>query len=191
MNKMIIANLVHRPVRSIISIVAVALEVTLILVIVGLSLGMLNDNKERNRGIGADLMVRPPGSTIFTGVSGAPISVKVGERIKNEVPHVAVVTPVFTQLSAGSVLETIFGIDLPTYEAMGTPFHYISGGPFQQPFDVIVDDVFARSKKGLKVGDHIEVLNHDFRVAGIVEHGKGGRKLVPITTLQSLTDQPG
>ena len=35
MNKMIIANLVHRPIRSIISIVAVAIEVTMILLIVG------------------------------------------------------------------------------------------------------------------------------------------------------------
>ena len=45
MNKMIFANLLHRPVRSLISIVAIAVEVTLILVIVGLSLGMLNDAK--------------------------------------------------------------------------------------------------------------------------------------------------
>jgi len=34
MNKMIIANLVHRPIRSLISIIAIAVEVTLILVIV-------------------------------------------------------------------------------------------------------------------------------------------------------------
>ena len=39
MNKMIVANLVHRPIRSLISIVAIALEVTLILLIVGLSVG--------------------------------------------------------------------------------------------------------------------------------------------------------
>ena len=43
MNKMILANLVHRPVRSLISIIAIAVEVTLIIIIVGLSLGMLND----------------------------------------------------------------------------------------------------------------------------------------------------
>ena len=35
MNKMIVANLAHRPMRSLISIVAIALEVTLILLIVG------------------------------------------------------------------------------------------------------------------------------------------------------------
>ncbi len=60
MNKMIVANLVHRPIRSLISILAVAIEVTLILLIVGLSLGMLNDAKGRQAGIGFDLMVQPP-----------------------------------------------------------------------------------------------------------------------------------
>jgi len=51
MNKMIVANLVHRPIRSLISIVAIALEVTLILLIVGLSVGMLNDARQRQAGI--------------------------------------------------------------------------------------------------------------------------------------------
>ena len=47
MNRMIFGNLAHRPIRSLISIVAVALEVTMILLIVGLSLGMLRDSRTR------------------------------------------------------------------------------------------------------------------------------------------------
>ena len=73
MNKMIVANLVHRPLRSIISIFAVAVEVTLILLIVGLALGILDDNKTRQVGIGADLTVRPPGSSNLAAFGGAPV----------------------------------------------------------------------------------------------------------------------
>jgi putative ABC transport system permease protein len=51
MNKMIIANLVHRPIRTAISIVAVAVEVTLILLIVGLSVGLLNDSREDRKSV--------------------------------------------------------------------------------------------------------------------------------------------
>src|SRR5437773_12049893 len=40
--------------------------------------------------------------------------------------------------------------------------------------------------KDLKVGDTYNVLNHDWRVVGIVEHGKGARLFVPLTTLQNL-----
>ena len=69
MNKMIVANLVHRPLRSLISIVAIALEVTLILLIVGLSLGMLNDSRARQAGIGADVIVMPPGSSFIVGLT--------------------------------------------------------------------------------------------------------------------------
>ena len=58
MNKLVIANLLHRPLRSLISITAVAIEVIMILSIVGIFMGMLNDQKQRTNGIGADLMMR-------------------------------------------------------------------------------------------------------------------------------------
>ena len=76
--------------------VAVAVEVTLILLIVGIMLGMLNDYKTRQAGIGADIMVQPPGSSLLMGVSGAPVSVKVADKLRG-LPHVIAVTPVVTQ----------------------------------------------------------------------------------------------
>jgi putative ABC transport system permease protein len=54
-----------------------------------------------------------------------------------------------------------------------------------------VDDVFARSGKGHKVGDTMTILNHEFKICGIVESGKGGRKLVPIDTLGELIGDEG
>ena len=72
MNRMIVGNLVHRPLRSLISVVAVALEVTLILLIVGLSLGMLQDTRTRTAGIGADVLVLPPGSSPWKSWSWRP-----------------------------------------------------------------------------------------------------------------------
>src|SRR5207244_12277471 len=77
MNRMIVANLVYRPIRSVISIIAIALEVTLILLIVGLSLGILNDARARAAGIGADVIVQPPGSSFMAGIFGAAVSLKV------------------------------------------------------------------------------------------------------------------
>ena len=93
MNKMIIANLVYRPIRSIISVIAVGVEVTLILLIVGLALGMLNDNKARQKGIGADIMVRPPNSSNISAFSVAPVSIKIADIVRKQ-PHVTVVAPV-------------------------------------------------------------------------------------------------
>jgi len=189
MNKMIFSNLVHRPFRTFISVVAVAVEVTLILLIVGLSIGMLTDTKNRQVGIGADIMVQPPGSSLIMGVSGAPVSIKVADKLR-KLEHVVAVAPVVTQLSTAGNLEVIDGIDLHTFEAMGGPFHYLSGGPFAGPNDMLIDDYVASAKK-LKVGDTVETLNHPFRISGIVEHGKGARKFLPIATLQDITGGQG
>jgi putative ABC transport system permease protein len=184
MNKMIVANLVYRPLRSLISIVAIGLEVTLILLIVGLSLGMLNDSRARQQGIGADVIVMPPGSSFIVGLTGAPMPIKVG-NILAKLSHVKVVAPVVTHVSTAGALEVIAGIDLKSYEELSGPFRYLAGGPFQGPDDVLVDDLFARSKH-VAVGDEIEVLNHNFRVCGIVAQGKGARKFLQIGVLQDL-----
>src|SRR5467141_503931 len=101
MNKMIVANLVHRPLRSIISIIAVAVEVTLILLIVGLALGMLDDNKQRQKGTGADIIVRPPGSSVLMGMSGSPMSEKYADLLRQQ-PHVVAVAPVAAQFNVGT-----------------------------------------------------------------------------------------
>ncbi|HEX8893278.1 MAG TPA: FtsX-like permease family protein [Terriglobales bacterium] len=189
MNKMIFANLVHRPFRTIISVVAVAVEVTLILLIVGLSIGMLNDAKNRQAGIGADIMVQPPNSSLLMGVNGAPVSIKLADRLR-KLDHVVAVSPVVAQLNTAGSVEVIDGIDLQSFEAVGGPMRYIAGGPFQGPDDILVDDYVAAAQK-LKVGDSIETLNHTFRIAGVVDHGRGARKFVPIATLQDIIGAQG
>ncbi len=181
---MIVGNLVHRPLRSLISVVAIALEVTMILLIVGLSLGMLQDSRARTAGIGADVLVLPPGSSFIAGLTGAPMPIKIGDVLA-KLPHVRVVAPVVTQISSVGSLEIIAGIDLHSYESLSGGFHYLEGGPFQGPNDVLVDDLFAKSKHAT-VGETIEILNNKFRISGIVERGKGARKFIPLSTLQDL-----
>src|SRR5215470_8378370 len=114
MNRMILANLMHRPFRALISIVAVAVEVTLILLIVGIMLGMLNDTSSRQVGIGADIMVQPPGASLFIGVSGAPVSEKVADKLR-QLPHVVAVAPVAAQLSTAGAVQVIDGVDLKSF----------------------------------------------------------------------------
>jgi len=190
MNKMVFSNLAHRPLRTAISVVAIAIEVTLILLIVGLSIGILNDAAERQKGIGADVMVSPPGSQMITGVSGSPAPIKIADVLRKQ-PHIAAVAPVAMQMNTTGNVEIIYGIDLNpnspnNFGNLNSPFKYISGGPFAGPDDMIVDDFFAR-QKNVKVGDTQRLLNHDFRVCGIVLNGKGARKFLPLATLQDLT----
>jgi putative ABC transport system permease protein len=48
-------------------------------------------------------------------------------------------------------------------------------------------DDWAAKAKNARVGGTFRLLDHDFHVAGIVEHGKGARLFVPIGTLQDLS----
>jgi putative ABC transport system permease protein len=188
-NKMVLANLVQRPMRSLISVSAVALEVILILLIVSFFYGQLNGSKASQMGVGADVMVQPPGSSALVGVTGAPVPVKVGDKLR-QLPHVVVAAPVIWELTTKPTLEIIYGIDLESYNSISPAFRFLSGGGFQGSYDVIVDDYFAGTQRA-KVGDPITILDHTFRICGIVEHGKGARKFVPLSTMQDLIGAPG
>src|SRR5215471_17571868 len=183
MNKMVVANLAHRPTRSLITMSAIALEVAMILLVVALFYGLLNGSKESQRDIGWDLTVNPPGAASLIGMNGAPISIKVGGVIQR-VPHVAVVSPVIWWFSQ-KPLEIIHGIDLESYQKLIPRFQFLAGGPFQAPNDVLVDDYYV-DMTHKKVGDTIQVLNHDFRICGIVPHGTGGRKYIQLSAMQDL-----
>ena len=189
MNRLVLGNLVHRPLRSLISAIAVAIEVTMILSIAAVMLGMLDGSKTRTTGIGMDMIVKSSNTTNFAAMSPAATPIKVAEILAG-LPHVAVAAPVNIQITVTKSLENIYGIDFASFNAL-KPFVFLEGGKFQGSDDVIVDDVFASADKGHKVGDTIEVLHHPFHICGIVEHGKGGRKFIPILTMGELTSNPG
>ena len=188
MNKLILGNLVYRPLRSVISALAVAIEVIMILSIVGIMYGMLNGNRDQEAGTGFDMIVRPAQGSAILATSSASASVKVADVLRT-LPHVAVAAPVSIKIDIGTSVQNLLGIDYTSYNAL-RPFVYLGGGPFQGPYDLLVDDIEASSKH-LQVGQVLKVLNHDFRVCGIVEHGKGGRRYIPLTTLDDLEGSPG
>jgi len=188
MNKLVMANILHRPVRSIISVLAVAIEVVMILSIVGVFMGMLNDQKQRTSGIGADLILWPSNASYMNGVGGAVLPVKDIEALRR-LPHVAVVSPVIQHLTTAGRIEILYGVDYTSFDAL-KPFKFLEGQRFQGPNDVIVDDVYASTDGGHHVGDKLNILGQEFRISGIVEHGKGGRRLIPLETMQQLVGAP-
>src|SRR5207245_744046 len=165
------------------------LDVALIRLIVGLSPVILNHARQRQAGLGADVVVMPPGTTVIAGVSGAPLSLKIADLLA-KLAHVVEVAPVVMQFSTAGTLEIIYGIDSQSFERLGGPFHYLEGGPFQGPNDVLVDDVFAKAQHK-RVGDTINLLNDNFRITGVVEHGRGARKFLQMSKLEDMMGARG
>lgn len=183
-NRVIVENVLHRPIRTAVSILAVAIEVGMVLLVIGMTTGLLNDSKRRVAGVGAEVLVQPPNSSFLLGFTTAPMPIKVGERVA-EIPDVLAVAPVLFQVNTSGGLNVVYGIDMVSYDRVTGGFVYYEGGRIRGPDDMLVDDWYARANH-LKVGKAVNLFNHNFRVAGIVEHGKGARIFIPIETAQDL-----
>lgn len=184
MGELIVRNLLHRPLRTFIGIMAVAVEVALVVLIVGLTSGLLTETAKRIQGIGADVMLQPPAASIFLGFSGSPMPIKIGAKLE-ELKYVQAVAPALLQFNSSGGVEVIYGIDRDSFRAVSGGFVFLHGHDMEGPDDLLVDDWEARAKN-IKVGDTYNLLNHNWHVAAIIEHGKGARLFVPIGTLQEL-----
>ena len=180
---MIVQNVLHRPLRTVITVLAVAIEVTLVIIVVGLTSGLLAESAKRSEGVGADIMVQPPSASVFMAFSGAPMPIAIGGKLE-QLEYVQAVAPVLLQFNSTG-LEIVYGIQQETFKAVTGGFVFHEGHDLADPNDIIVDDVYAKSKK-VKMGQTIHVLEHDFHVVGIVEHGKGARLFVFLSTLQDM-----
>jgi putative ABC transport system permease protein len=185
--KLVWENMKHRPLRTALSALLIAIPVTLVLTLAGLSKGMLEDSNRRNRGVGADIIIRPKGSS-FLSLGSAPINEKIVDVIRKQ-PHVAIATGMLLQ-TLGSALSSGAGIDLETFNRMSGGLDYLTGGPFGNSDDVIVDSFYAQQSK-IHAGDTIELLNRKWRVSGIVKPGKLNRVFFDLRRLQDLTSNTG
>ena len=184
--KLVLENLKHKPMRSLLSILLIGVPVTLILCLVGLSHGFLEDSQRRTRAIGADVIVRPPGSTLLT-LSGG-ISDKIVDWLGQQ-PHVKMAVGAVNQPVQGITLGAT-GINLKQFDQMSGGFTYLHGGPFQRPDDVIIDQFYA-DQQHAHVGDRITILNTPWRVCGIYEGGKLAHIVFPLGVLQQKTSNIG
>jgi putative ABC transport system permease protein len=183
--EMIWRNVLHRPVRTLLTVLAVGVEVMMVIMVVGLTTGLVTEYGKRVEGIGADIMVQPPSASVFMAFSGAPMPIRLGDRLQ-QVPHVKYVAPVLLQFNSSGGLDTIFGVDPVTFREVSNGFVFHSGHDLENADDILVDDWYAHAKR-VQAGQTLRILEHDFHVAGIVEHGKGARLFVLLQTLQDLS----
>jgi putative ABC transport system permease protein len=181
--RMFWGNIAARRLRASLSVLAIAIQVVLVLLIVGLTSGVISEWGKRVEGVGADILVQPPNSSIFFAFSSAVMQESLGDQIE-ALPGVDVVAPTVI-LTEPKSLIMIYGIDYKRFNALSRGFLYRAGRPFEGPDEALADDIIAQSKH-LHVGDHINLLNHAFTVSGIVAHGKGARFFIPLKTAQEI-----
>jgi putative ABC transport system permease protein len=182
--ELIARNLLHRPLRTLIGVLAVAVEVALVVLIVGLTTGLLTETAKRIEGIGADIMLQSPSAQVFLAFSGSPMPIKIADKLRT-LKYVQSVAPALLQFNSSGGVDVIYGVDRDSFREVSGGFVFLAGHDMEGPDDLLVDDWAAKAKQ-IKVGGTYKLLNHDWHVAAIIEHGKGARLFVPISTLQDL-----
>src|SRR5947208_6070660 len=176
-------NIAARPMRAFLSILAITIQVFLVLMIVGLTTGVVSEWGKRVEGVGADILVQPPNSSMFLAFSRAVLPESLAEKV-TKLPGVDEVAPTLTLMDQKNFV-LVYGIDFQRFNALSRGFLFRAGKPFEGPNDAIADDIVAQSKH-LKVGDKVMLLNHEFSICGIVAHGKGARYFIPLKTAQDI-----
>src|SRR6201997_1790006 len=137
-------SITARPLRSSLSVIAIAIQVILVLMIVGLTAGVVSEWGKRVEGVGADLLVQPPNSSIFFAFSSAVMPESLGDQIE-KLPDVDEVAPTLI-LSDPKTLMIIYGIDYKRFNALSRGFIFRSGRAFQAPDEVLADDIIAQTR---------------------------------------------
>jgi putative ABC transport system permease protein len=182
--QMLWGSIAARPLRSGLTVLAIALQVFLVLMVAGLTSGIVSEWGKRVEGVGADILVQPPNSSIFFALTSAVMPESLADKIA-ALPSVDEVAPTLI-LTEPKSLMMIYGIDYQRFNALSRGFLFRAGRPFESPDEALADDIMAQTRH-LKVGDQISQLNHTFTVCGIVAHGKGARLFIPLKTAQEIS----
>ncbi len=181
-NKLVLENLKYRWVRTLLSALVVGVQVMSILTLIGLSRGMLQESAAHAKGTGADIFLKPDTQGTISFASGQ-VPQKFVEFVAKQ-PHVEQAVGVLMMMV--ELITPLNGVDIPEFEKISGGFRFLHGGGPQAPDDLIIDEYYARQNK-LHVGSTVRLLNHEWRVCGIVQGGMLGRLIVQLSTLQRLT----
>jgi len=181
--RMLWGNLTARPLRCALSILAIAIQVVLVLMIVGLTSGVIAEWGKRVEGVGADLLVQPPNSSIFFAFSSAIMPESLADQIA-KLPDIDEAAPTLV-VSDPKTLVIIYGIDYKRFNALSQGFIFRAGRPFEGPDETMADDIVVQTRH-LKIGDKVTLINHEFKIVGIVAHGKGARFFIPLKAGQDV-----
>ena len=165
MDSLVTSNILQRPLRSIISVIGVALGVALVMLFTGLAHGMSNDLQRRSANLRAEIIFTRPGSIQLTS-SSTNLSTKYVERLR-QVEGVESATPVIRYFypSGGVGVDQVEGVEWDDFAKMNG-IQIVQGHAPRQSDEVIIDETKAR--RNHPVGSSLKIFGDKlYRVVGI------------------------
>jgi putative ABC transport system permease protein len=191
MLELVFANLRVRPLRTLITVVGVALGVTLVILFTGLARGMTNDMAKRASNWKAEIVFTRPGAMDLQS-SNAPVSTAyVGKLL--EIDGVQSAVPVIRYITPNSKgrwgIQQLDGVDWKPFAEMND-MRIIDGRAPAADDEVVLDDRQMR-EDSVHVGDSIELFgDKQFKVVGVFEPPSGSRIKMTLGAMQDALEAP-
>jgi putative ABC transport system permease protein len=186
MDNLVLANISHRPARTLTSVLGVALGVLLIVLTVGLANGILRERGRREGNIGAEIMVRASGTFGFSGSQPFSLPITRADEIKR-IEGVRAAIPIgqnTVSSDSGFGSRLVDGIRFDEYAAVAG-LRIIEGRGLIGGDEAIVDSIWKEDRKLPQVvGSTIQLYERPFRIVGVYEPPGGGRVKIPLATMQ-------
>src|SRR5712691_5992094 len=184
MDNLIISNIMHRPARTLVSVLGVAIGVFLIEFTVGLAHGVLREHGKSEASMGAEIMLRASGTRPFAGEDPFLLPVSRAEEIAR-IDGVRAAVPIGQNnvpSNSGFGLRLVDGIPFDEYAAIAglkiTEGRKPTGGD-----EAIVDEGWKKEHKA-SVGSTTRIYDRPFTIVGIFEPPGGAGTKIPLATMQ-------
>ncbi len=204
MDSLVVSNIRQRPLRSAISVLGVALGVTLVMLFTGLSRGMSDDLQRRSSNVRAEIIFTRPGSSsnvraeiIFTRPgsfqttsTSANLSTKYVELLK-QIEGVEAAVPVIRHFYPSGVwgVDQVEGIDWDSFARMNN-VRLVQGNAPRAADEIVIDE--AKASRNHPVGSQLKLFgDRPYRVTGIYAPESGARAKLSLEAMQTALEAPG
>lgn len=193
MNSLVFANMMHRPARTIVSIVGIGIGILLIVFTVGLANGSLRGRAKEEANVGAEIFFRASGSLGLSGSEALRLPVSLKPEIE-KVQGVKLAVPLAQNTAAAkdtnSGSRLIDGVNYDEYAGIAG-LQIIEGRKFTDGADEAMADTAWLQQKKYKVGGIMNLYERDFKIVGSYEPAAGARVKIPLSTMQAQLGAEG
>lgn len=187
MNNLVFSNMLHRPARTIVSVLGIAIGVLLIVFTIGLANGTMRERASREANVGAEIMFYASGKPGMSGSESFRLQISLANDIaKSE--GVKTVVPIGQNSVSAEDNNTgnrlVDGVNFDEYaEVVGIGI--VQGRKLSSSGDEAIIDTGWQKQKKLTVGDTLKIYERDFKIVGTYEPAAGARIKIPLETMQT------
>ena len=193
MNSLVFTNMLHRPARTIVSVIGIGVGILLIIFTVGLANGSLRERAQREANVGAEIMIRPSGSIGLSGSEALRIPVSMVadiEKVDGVQTAVAIAQNSVEAKDTNVGSRLVDGVNFDEY-AQIAGLAIIQGRKFTDGADEAMADTALLQQRKLKIGDKLNMYERDFSIVGSYEPSAGARVKIPLSTMQAQLGAEG